>query len=51
MESLERDQLDAKQQQQVVAEEEEKATIESNKAKALAEEAEKQCSDAQKSLD
>jgi len=27
MESLERDQLDAKQQQQVVAEEEEKATI------------------------
>jgi hypothetical protein len=51
MESLERDQLDAKQQQQVVAEEEEKATIESNKAKALAEEAEKQCSDAQRSLD
>lgn len=36
MESLERDQLDAKEQQRVVAEEEEKATIESNRAKALA---------------
>ena len=48
---IERDQEDAKNQQAVVAEEEEKATIESNKAKALADEAEKQCSDAQRSLD
>ena len=49
--NIERDQEEAKTQQAIVAEEEEKATIQSNKAKSLAEEAEKQCADAQKELD
>ena len=49
--NIERDQEDAKNQQAIVGEEEQKATIESNKAKNLADEAEKQCSDAQKQLD
>lgn len=51
LQSLNKDQDEAKEQQRIVAIEEAEATRESDKAKQLADEQEKFCSDAQKQLD